>query len=79
MTLDDRTRDPNAGYAFKCIDGNGMKFIDCHGAQIINNKIIETALVASKENRDKHDLGRVTVFPEVPGRLRPKALKRTRT
>jgi hypothetical protein len=75
VTIDDRTRDPNAGYAFKCIDGNGMKFSDCKGAQITNNRIIETTLVASKENRDKYDLGRVTVLPQVPGRFTHKGLK----
>jgi hypothetical protein len=74
VTMDDRTRDPNAGYAFKCIDGNGMKFADCQTAQITNNRIIETALRATKENRDKYDLGRVTVLPKVPGRFTPKGL-----
>jgi hypothetical protein len=63
------------GYAFKCVDGNGMKFMDCKGAQITNNRIIETAFRATKENRDKYDLGKVTVIPEKPGRATPKGLK----
>lgn len=75
VTIDDRTKDPNAGYAFKAIDGNGMKFLDCQGAQIVNNRIIESTLIPSKENRDKYDLGRVTVLPEIPGRFTPKGLK----
>jgi hypothetical protein len=75
VTVDDRTRNPNYGYAFKCIDGNGMKFVNCQSAQITNNRIIETALVASKENRDKYDLGRVTVLPDKPGLLAPRGLK----
>ncbi len=75
LTIDDRTRNPEAGYAFKCVDGNGMKFMDCKGAQITNNRIIETVFRATKENRDKYDLGRVTVVPEKPGRYTPKGLK----
>lgn len=75
MTIDDRTRD--AGYAFKCVDGNGMKFFDCQGAQIINNRIIETIFRATKENRDKYDLGKVTVIAEKPDRPIPKSIKET--
>lgn len=75
LTIDDRTRNPEAGYAFKCVDGNGMKFMDCKGAQITNNRIIETVFRATKENRDKYDLGKVTVVPDTPGRHTPKGLK----
>ena len=75
MTIDDRTRNPEAGYAFKCVDGNGMKFMDCKGAQITNNRIIETVFRATKENRDKYELGKVTVIPEKPGRYTPEGLK----
>ena len=75
LAVDDRTRDPEAGYAFKCVDGNGMKFMDCKGAQITNNRIIETVFRATKENRDKYDLGKVTVVPDKPGRYTPKGLK----
>jgi nitrous oxidase accessory protein NosD len=75
MTLDDRTRNPQNGTAFKCVDGNGMKFMDCKGAQITNNRIIETVFRATKHNRDKYDLGKVTIIPETPGRYTPKGLK----
>ncbi len=75
VTIDDRTGNSEMGYAFRCVDGNGMKFIDCQGAQITNNRIIETAFRATKENRDKYDLGKVTVVPEKPGRATPKGLK----
>ena len=75
LTIDDRTRNPEAGYAFKCVDGNGMKFMDCKGAQITNNRIVETVFRATKENRDKYDLGKVTVVPDKPGRYTPKGLK----
>ena len=76
MAIDDRTRD--AGYAFKCVDGNGMKFFDCQGAQITNNRIIETVFRATKENRDKYDLGRVTIISESPGRPIPKTILENR-
>jgi hypothetical protein len=75
LTIDDRTRNPEAGYAFRCVDGNGMKFMNCKGAQVTNNRIIETVFRATKENRDKYDLGRVTVVPDKPGRGTPKGLK----
>ncbi len=74
-TIDDRTANSDMGYAFKCVDGNGMKFMDCQGAQITNNRIIETVFRATKENRDKYDLGKVTVIPEQPGRATPKGLE----
>lgn len=75
LTIDDRTGNPDMGYAFKCVDGNGMKFMDCKGAQITNNRIIETVFRATKENRDMYDLGKVTVIPEKPGRATPKDLQ----
>jgi hypothetical protein len=75
MTIDDRTRNRENGTAFKCVDGNGMKFMDCKGAQVTNNRIIETVFRATKENRDKYDLGKVTVVPEKPGRYTPKGLR----
>ena len=75
LAVDDRTRNPEAGYAFKCVDGNGMKFMDCKGAQITNNRIVETVFRATKENRDKYDLGKVTVVPDKPGRHTPRGLK----
>lgn len=75
LAVDDRTRD--AGYAFKCIDGNGMKFMDCKGAQIINNRIIETTFRATKENRDKYELGKITAVSENPGRPLPEIIKKT--
>lgn len=75
LAIDDRTHNPEAGYAFKCVDGNGMKFMDCKGAQVTNNRIIETVFRATKENRDKYDLGKVTVVPDKPGRYTPRGLK----
>lgn len=76
MTIDDRMRD--AGYAFKCVDGNGMKFMDCQGAQITNNRIIETVFRATKENRDKYDLGTVTAIEEKADRPLAKTIKEDR-
>lgn len=75
MTIDDRTRD--SGYAFKCVDGNGMKFFDCRGAQITNNRIIETVFRATKENRDKYELGKVTTIAEKPGRPIAESIKQS--
>lgn len=73
MAIDDRVRD--AGYAFQCVDGNGMKFMDCQAALITNNRIIETTFRATKENRDKYDLGKVTVMAERSDRPIPKIIK----
>ena len=45
-------------------------------AQITNNRIIETVFRATEENRDKYELGKVTVVPETPGRYTPSAVSR---
>ena len=76
VIVEDRTE--NGGYAFRCVDGNGMKFNDCKGAQITNNRIIETAFRATKENLDKYDLGKVTSIVGKPGRTIDKNIKENR-
>jgi hypothetical protein len=76
VIVEDRTQ--HAGYAFKCVDGNGMKFMDCHGAQITNNRIIETVFRATKENRDKYELGKVTAISEKSGVTIPESIKESR-
>jgi hypothetical protein len=76
VIVEDRTQ--HAGYAFRCVDGNGMKFMDCQGAQITNNRIIETVFRATKENRDKYELGKVTVISERSGVTIPESIKESR-
>lgn len=76
LAIDDRTQ--SAGYAFQCVDGNGMKFMDCSGAQITNNRIIETTFRATKENRDKYELGKVTAIVENSDRPVPETIKQNR-
>lgn len=57
VSIDDRTRSPLLGYAFRCIDGTGISVAECHGTQILNNRIIEQRLLPTRENMEKHRLG----------------------
>ena len=69
ITVDDRTKSPHYGYAFKAIDGSGIQFRDVAGVVIRDNRIQEFRLLPSREIRDKYDLGTLTVVPKDPGRL----------
>ncbi len=76
VIVEDRTK--NGGYAFRCVDGNGLKLIDCQSAQIINNRIIETVFRPTRENRDKYELGKVTAIVEKPGQKINREIKENR-
>lgn len=70
ITVDDRTEPKELyGFAFRAIDGTGIQFRNVDGGAIRNNRIQEHRLWPTREVRDRHELGRLTVVPEVPGRL----------
>ncbi len=69
LAIDDRSKSDLYGFAFKAIDGTGIQIRECVGVQVINNRVIETTYIPTKENRDKYDLGTLTIMPEKPGRL----------
>jgi hypothetical protein len=70
MTIDDRTHNSELyGYAFRSVDGTGIKVLRSKGIEITGNRIIEDRYLPTKEVRDEHKLGDLTVKPEKPGRL----------
>jgi hypothetical protein len=71
ITIDDRTKEAVSGYAFRAVDGSGIKIHDCQGVEITGNRIIERRYLPTKETRDQYKLGDLTIKPEKPGRLMP--------
>jgi hypothetical protein len=61
FVIDDRTKGDRFGYAFKAVDGTGIQLREVDGAFIRNNRISEYRLLPTKQMRDRHDLGTLTV------------------
>ncbi len=57
VTVDDRTRSADWGYAFNCTDGTGISVRYCTGTLIEGNRVIEENLVPTPELKAKHKLG----------------------
>ncbi len=57
ISVDDRTGNPDWGYAFRCTDGTGIGATECRQLSIINCRVIEDRLVPTPELRDMHGLG----------------------
>lgn len=68
--IDDRTKSPELGYAFQCIDGTGISVGDCLGTMILNNQIIERRLLPTRELMEKHGLGKL-VEGKMPTKFGP--------
>jgi hypothetical protein len=70
-TIDDRTRgNPSLyGFAFRSVDGTGIQFREVNGGAIRDNRIQEHRILPTREIRDRHKLGELTVKPDKPGRL----------
>lgn len=58
--IDDRTANPLLGYAFHCIDGSGIVITHSRRIAILDNQVTERALIPSRENFEKHGLGKLT-------------------
>lgn len=58
--IDDRTANPLLGYAFHCIDGSGIVVTHSRRIAILDNQVMERALVPSREIFEKHGLGKLT-------------------
>lgn len=69
LSVDDRTGNPDLGYAFKCIDGTGIQVLGCHGTLLSENQIIEEELLPTPEVKQKHDLGTIFKHNEKRGAL----------
>lgn len=57
ISVDDRTRSADWGYAFKCIDGTGIAVSYSKGTLIQGNRVIEQNLLPTPEIQKKFDLG----------------------
>ena len=58
ITVDDRTGNPELGYAFKCVDGTAISVGDSQATLIQGNRIVERRLVPTPELKREFDLGR---------------------
>lgn len=59
ISVDDRTKTSFLGYAFNCINGTGINFMNVVGAQVVNNRIIEQRLLPTPELKAKYSLGKI--------------------
>jgi hypothetical protein len=59
ITVDDRTKSADWGYAFKCIDGSGIVVTYSKGTLIQGNRIIEENLLPTQANQQKYELGKI--------------------
>lgn len=57
VSVDDRTRSPEWGYAFNCTDGTGIQVTASQGTLIEGNTVIEEVFRPTKELQEKHRLG----------------------
>lgn len=57
VTIDDRTKSLEWGYAFNCTDGTGINVSYCTGTLIEGNRILEENLIPTPEIKAKHKLG----------------------
>jgi hypothetical protein len=71
IAIDDRTRSPLYGYAFRAIDGTGILVNRSTGTIIESNRIIEDRLLPTEGALTQYKLGEVTVRPSEKGKLMP--------
>lgn len=57
VSVDDRTRSENYGYAFHCIDGSGIVVVDSEGTTVQNCRVVERRLLPTPEVKAQHQLG----------------------
>jgi hypothetical protein len=57
VSIDDRTRSEDWGYAFNCTDGTGISVSYSSGCLIEGNRVIEDNFVPTPEVKAKHKLG----------------------
>ncbi len=60
VSIDDRTANPDLGYAFRCLDGTGLLVHSCQSALIQGNRIVEDRLLPTTELKAQYQLGRYT-------------------
>jgi hypothetical protein len=60
ISVEDRTADPDLGYAFKCIDGTGMQLTECKGMLVQGNRVEELNNLPTPAIKEKFGLGKFT-------------------
>lgn len=65
VTIEDWTKPaPNSGvcsgFAYVCLNGTGMNFVEVSGVLIQGNRIVENRLLPTRENQEKYGFGRFT-------------------
>jgi hypothetical protein len=58
ISIDDRTKSEDYGYAFRCIDGTGISSQSSHGTLLQGNRIVEHNLLPTPEIKQKYELGK---------------------
>jgi hypothetical protein len=69
VTIDDRTKSEDWGYAFNCTDGTGISVSYSTGTLIEGNRIIEENLVPTPEVKERHRLGDFVKKNPVKGKI----------
>lgn len=69
LSVDDRTANPDLGYAFKCFDGTGIQLTGCRGMLVQGNLVEETHNVPTPEIKERYGLGKFTKKNAVKGAL----------
>ena len=69
VTIDDRTKSEDWGYAFNCTDGTGINVSYSIGTLIEGNRIIEENLVPTPEIKAAHRLGEFVKKNPVKGKI----------
>ncbi len=57
ISVDDRTKSMDWGYAFRCIDGTGISVTSSRGTVLQGNQVIEKQLLPMLEVKEKYGLG----------------------
>ncbi|MBM3472934.1 MAG: hypothetical protein FJX75_06695 [Armatimonadetes bacterium] len=76
VSIDDRTADAKYGYAFRCIDGTGIQVEHCTDVRLAGNRIVERAILPTREFVEQNALGQVVKRNEQIGRLAPNTVER---
>ncbi len=69
ISIDDRTRSEDWGYAFRCSDGTAISLDRSSGCLIEGNRLIEERLVPTREVRDQYGLGDFVKKNPVKGKI----------
>lgn len=69
LGVEDRTADPNSGYAFLCIDGTGIQEVGCKGVLIQGNRVIRDEYLPNEDSANRHNLGKFTKKNATRGRF----------